>query len=219
MRLFGISPADDEPFKGRGGRLPFRFVAELLVVFIGVYGAFWAEGYWQRLEDRETEETIIGALGAELENLAENGPVVRDGMALALAEHDEALARGDRPLPPYYREPGAETPSTSVWRATLSSGGVNLLDPELFFSLAEFYNRVESTADRYIRYNTVTEREILPLLSRGPDAFYDPGTGELDPKYGVHMDQLRTLRNEVSFIVARADTLRGRVLAELERIR
>jgi len=33
------------------------------------------------------------------------------------------------------------------------------------------------------------------------------------------MDQLRTLRDEVSFIVDRADTLHIRVLAELERLR
>jgi hypothetical protein len=107
----------------------------------------------------------------------------------------------------------------SVWQATLSSGGVNLLDSELFFDLAELYNRVESFSERYIRYNTVTERELLPLLSRGPDAFYDPSTGNLDSRFEVHMDQLRTLRDEVSFIVARADTLRSRVRASLEEIR
>ena len=216
MRLFGRTQEDDSV---RAGRRPFRFVAELLVVFIGVYGAFWVEGYWQRLEDRERAATILGALGAELNNLKENGPYVRDGMGLALSEHDEARDRGGRPLPAYYREAGAETPSISVWRATVSSGGVNLLDPELFFSLAEFYNRVESTSERYVRYNVVTEEAILPLLSQGPEAFYDPVTGDLGSRYQVHMDQLRTLRDEVSFIVDRADTLHVRVLAELERLR
>lgn len=199
--------------------MPIRFSAELLVVFIGVYGAFWVEGYWQRQEDRERETAILAALTEELGNLAVNGPMVRDGMGAALEEYDREVASGGRPLPAHYREPGAETPSMSVWRATLSSGGVNLLEPELFFDLAEFYNRVESTSERYIRYNTVTEREVLPLLSRGPDAFYDPVTGNLEPRFEVHMDQLRTLREEVSFIVARADTLRARIRASLEEIR
>lgn len=199
--------------------MPVRFGAELLVVFVGVYGAFWVEGYWQRQEDREREEAILSALTEELGNLADNGPLVRDGMGAALEAFDQELARGGTPLPAYYREPGAETPSMSVWTATLSSGGVNLLDPDLFFDLAEFYNRVESTSERYIRYNTVTEREVLPLLSRGPDAFYDPLTGNLEPRFEVHMDQLRTLRDEVSFIVARADTLRKQIRASLEGIR
>jgi len=194
-------------------------VAELLVVFVGVYGAFWVEGYWQRLEDRERAATILGALGAEINNIRENGPYVSGGMELALAEYDEAEAQGGRPLPAYYLEPGAETPSISVWRATVSSGGVNLLDSELFFALAEFYNRVESTSERYVRYAVVTEEEVLPLLSQGPEAFYDPVTGDLGSRYQVYMDKLRTLRDEVSFIVDRAGTLHGQVLAELEKLR
>ena len=56
-------------------------------------------------------------------------------------------------------------------------------------------------------------------LSRGPNAFYDPVTGDLDPRYQVHMDRLRTLRDEVSYIVERAGTLRGQVRVELERLR
>jgi hypothetical protein len=164
-------------------------------------------------------ERILGALAPEIENLKNNGPLVLEGMGQALAGYDEARARGDRPLPAYHREPGAETPSISVWRATLSSGGVNLLDPELFFALAEFYNRVESTGERYIRYNAVNERDVLPLLSSGPDGSYDPETHELEARFQVHMDQLRTLRDEVAFIVARADFLHREVLTAVENIR
>jgi hypothetical protein len=72
-------------------------------------------------------------------------------------------------------------------------------------------------ASRRLPFSFVAE--ILHLLSRGPEAFYDPVTGELDSRYQVHMDQLRTLREEVSFIVERADSLTLRVGAELERLR
>lgn len=219
MRLFGVGGRVDREGQEGARRPPGRFFAELLVVFIGVYGAFWVEGYWQRLEDRERAATILEALAEELGNLSENGPLVVDGMSLALEEYETARARGERPPPGYYREPGAETPSISVWRATLSSGGVNLLDADLFFALAALYNRVESTSDRYIRYNLITEGEILPLLSRGPEAFYDPGTGELDSRFQVHMDQLRALRDEVSYIVQEAASLQNRVRIELESVR
>jgi hypothetical protein len=69
------------------------------------------------------------------------------------------------------------------------------------------------------RSPTSTERDLLPLLSLGPDAFYDPLTGELEPRFQVHMDQLRTLRDEITYVVERADTLHRRVLTELEEIR
>jgi len=121
--------------------------------------------------------------------------------------------------PAYYREPAAETPSISVWQATVASGGVNLLDPNLFFTLAAFYNRVESFGRRYLRYNEVTERDLLPRLSRGAEAFYDPHSGELDPTVRVHLDQLRTLLFEADQILEKADSLEAVVRAEAERLR
>jgi hypothetical protein len=190
-----------------------------VIIFAGVYGAFWVEGYQQALEDRAQAEKVLEALHAELSLFRTTGPSVEAGMREALSSWEEARARGEAPPPGFYQEPGAETPSVSVWEATLYSGGINLLEPELFFALASFYNRVESTSERYIRYNTVTEREILPLLSRGPGVFYDSLTGDLDPSYRVHMDQLRTIADEVKYLLVRADTLVKSVQGELEEIR
>lgn len=200
-------------------RLSLRLISELAIVFAGVYGAFWVERFRGELEDRERASTILAALGREIEAVATAGPYVRDGMAEALAEHDSAAARGLRPIPAFYREAGAETPSISVWEATVASGGVNLLDPELFYLLAAFYNRVESFSQRYLRYNQTTEQEVLPRLPLGTDVFYHPETGQLEPVFEVHMDQLRALLDEAVFILARADTLLEAMRAEEERMR
>jgi hypothetical protein len=199
--------------------MPAGFIAQLLVVFIGVYGAFWVEGYWQKQEDRERAATILGALNEELLYFVDEAPIVVDGIRRVLDEYDSAREAGRFPAPPFYRESGAETPPISVWKATLSSGAVDLLDPDLFFALAAHYNRVESASDRYVRYNSVTESEVLPLLSGGPAAFYDPETDDLAPRFGVHVEQLRTLRDEIQVLVVRADSLHGRVLADLDRMR
>jgi len=201
---------------GRGSAA--RLVSELLIIFAGVYGAFWVERYRQDLEDNERALTILEALAREIENVSSNGPLVRDAMASALEAYDTQVGAGIRARPAFYREPGAETPSISVWKATVASGGVNLLDPELFYTLAEFYNRVESFSQRYLRYNQVTEQEVLPRLSLGAEAFYDPSSGELDPVFRVHMDQLRTLHDEAVVIVDRAKALVGVVRAEAERL-
>ncbi len=200
-------------------KLSLRLVSELAIIFAGVYGAFWVEGYRGELEDRERASTILAALGREIDNLASAGPYVRDGMATALAEFDSTTALGLQAPPAFYREPGAETPSISVWEATVASGGVNLLDPELFYALAAFYNRVGSFSQRYLRYNQITELQVLPRLPRGAQAFYDPDTGEMDPVYQVHMDQLRGLLDEAVFILERADSLVEAIRAEEERMR
>jgi hypothetical protein len=196
-----------------------RLASELLIIFAGVYGAFWVERYRQEMEDRERATTILEALAREIDGITAEGPHVRDAMAAALNAFDSATALGLHPAPAYYREPAAETPSISVWQATVASGGVNLLDPNLFFSLAAFYNRVESFSRRYLRYNEVTERDLLPRLSQGAEAFYDPLSGTLDPTFEVHMDQLRTLRFEADQILERAESLEAVVRAEAERLR
>ncbi len=220
LQVYSREPWD--PLRRRAmsnSRISVRLVSELVIIFAGVYGAFWVERYRQEVEDRERALTILEALDRELENLSNNGPYVEKGMTQALDAFVDARTKGIQAPPAFYREPGAETPSISVWRATVSSGGVNLLDPGLFYSLAEFYNRVESFSERYLRYNEFTEREILPLLSRGGEAFYDPVSEELEPSFQVHMDQLRTLRDEASLIILRADSLVQVVRAEAELFR
>lgn len=196
-----------------------RLASELVIIFAGVYGAFWVERYQQVLEDRERAVTILEALEREIDQFSGEGRYVEVGIASALAVYDSAVAVGLQVTPAYYREPGAETPSVSVWEATVASGGVNLLDPGLFYDLAAFYNRVQSFSQRYLRYNLITEEEVLPRLSLGARAFYDPRSGELEPIFEVHMDQLRTLLEEATQIIARADTLGDVVRAEGERLR
>jgi len=215
----------EEPGIEHGRGLPskrglfLRLVTELVIIFAGVYGAFWVERYQQTLEDRERAVTILEALEREIDQFSGAGRYVEEGIASALVAYDSAVALGLQVAPAYYREPGAETPSVSVWEATVASGGVNLLDPGLFYDLAAFYNRVRSFSQRYLRYNQVTEQEVLPRLSLGTSAFYDPRSGGLDPIFEVHMDQLRTLRKEATQIIARADTLGEVVRAAGERLR
>ena len=58
-----------------------------------------------------------------------------------------------------------------------------------------------------------------PLLSGGAEAFYDPRTGELDPTFAVHIDQLRTLLGEARAIIETAETISEEVRNEVERLR
>ena len=57
--------------------------------------------------------------------------------------------------------------------------------------LGYFYSEFVGIHDSYDRYNQFTEREVLPRLAGGPDAFYGPD-GKLLPIFRVHMD----LQNE-----------------------
>jgi hypothetical protein len=62
-----------------------------------------------------------------------------------------------------------------------------LIEPGLRTELGLFYSEVVGIHDNYDRYNQFTEREVLPRIARGPDAFY--GTdGRILPAFRVHMD-------------------------------
>jgi hypothetical protein len=201
------------------GGVPRRFFVELIIIFVGVYGAFWVERYQQELEDRERTLSILEALDAEIAEVVNYGPSVLEIMDGDLEAFNLATQEGQNPPPAFYREPQAETPNTSVWEATVASGGVGLLDPALFYDLARYYHRMTSFSQRYLRYTAFTEAEILPLLSRGGVAFYDSRTGELEPRFMVHMDQFRILRDDASAILVRADSLAPWVKEEIERLR
>lgn len=190
-------------------------VFELLVVFIGVYGAFLVDRTSDARQRREREVQIYAALDRELGDFAQYMPQVATEIGRRVEAWRAADARGERNAPVYYREPHGERAPTGVWDATLASGGVTLLEPALFFRLANYYNRVVSINDRYARYNAFTEREVLPRLVEGPASFYAPDSGPLRPEFRVHMDRLAEFREELLFSARQAAELQGQVRARM----
>lgn len=178
------------------GRSWGRLLLELVVIFVGVLGAFFAEDARQQLDDERRARQIYAALHGELEAFLQRVPLVVEEIGTRSDAWSAAYDAGERPPLAYYREPGAEAPPTAIWEATLASGGVALLDPELFNALARYYNRLGSTIDRYRRYNIITEEEVLPYLEGRSDVFYDD-EGRLRGVYRTHLLLLEEIREEL----------------------
>jgi hypothetical protein len=178
--------------------LDARSVLELAAIFIGVTSAFFVENFREDLEDQERRRQITAVLERELHTYVDRAPAVVDEMTRRLDDWERRRAALERPPPAYYRESAAETPPTAVWQAAVASGGVNLLDADLFYDLAFYYHRLTSVSQRYIRYNAFTERELLPRLKIGADAFYNGPEGELDEAFQAHMDLLGEIRDELA---------------------
>ena len=74
----------------------------------------------------------------------------------------------------------------------VTSGLARLMEPVLRTELGLFYSEMVGIHDNYDRYNQFTEREVLPRIALGPDAFY--GTdGRILPAFRVHMDYRKNL--------------------------
>jgi len=178
-----------------GPRVQGRLWMELAIIFAGVFGAFVAEDVRQQREDDRRALQIYEALLGEVRIFSERAPHVTDVMRDNAAGWSRRRAAGEFPAPAYYREPDAETPPTAIWEATLASGGVALLEPRLFNELANFYNRLGSVSDRYLRYNRFTEDRILPFTDTDPAVFY--GDGNLRGEYRAHMERLEEIEADL----------------------
>jgi hypothetical protein len=150
-----------------------KVALELFIVFVGVSAAFWVENYRDARAEHQRRQAVYSALDRELTQMAEtHGPRFQSEMTRELKAWDDAVARGERPIPPTFHLPGAERPPTGVWDAAVATGSIELIDPELFYELARFYNRADSAGMLYQRYSEGAQTYIWPHLADGQKAFW-----------------------------------------------
>lgn len=187
-----------------------KFVFEVVIVFIGVTAAFALEAARQDRQDVQYRQSMLGALGETLKDTIEHNRQFESQVDKQLADFDSAIARGEQPKLPVYREPGSERPPTRVWDGVVSTGAAKALDPDLFYQLAILYTRLDSFGEKYIRYNDFTEQHVLPL-GPGQSGVYDPATGRLKPEYAAYVDRLRDLEKLAKELDSKAATLKARL--------
>ncbi len=157
------------------------------MIFLGVSAAFLVENYRQRQNDKEEMMQAVTGIIKELEHYETKSAIFADGFQSAIDRWSAADKAGQRAVPGYFRLPGAPHPPSAAWNAIVSSGIVRMVDPQLRIDLGYFYNEFVGIHENYDRYNQFTEREILPRILQGPDAFYG-ADGKLLPMFRVHMD-------------------------------
>ncbi len=73
------------------------WVAELVLVFVGVYAAFWLNSYQQHWQDAQRRDQILASLERQLRESIESGKISRAKQERAAAEFRRALDAGDMP--------------------------------------------------------------------------------------------------------------------------
>ena len=67
-----------------------RWTAELLLVFVGVYAAFWLNNYQQHRQDAERRDRILASLEEQLRKGIESGKINRAKQEQKAAEFRRA---------------------------------------------------------------------------------------------------------------------------------
>jgi hypothetical protein len=111
-----------------------RWSAELVLVFIGVYAAFWLNDYQQRRQDAERRDRILASIEQTLREGIESSKINRtEQQEPAAAEFRRALEAGE--MPPLRPFVFITDYSPSDLATMLQSGGVQLLDVQTLRAL------------------------------------------------------------------------------------
>ena len=201
--------------KPQGGRSRLgRWAGELVVVFVGVSAAFVVDNYRDSKNQAAEFHQALSGVSAELDRHSIRAREFADAFSTKIKEWEEADRAGKRAIPGYYRIPGATHPPIAAWNTMVSSGLARLIEPKLRTELGYFYSEFTGIHDNYDRYNQFTEREVLPRLAAGPDAFYGPD-GHILPMFRVHMDLQQEFATDLRNLSTKAHEFRTR----LENIR
>jgi hypothetical protein len=165
-----------------------RWTAELVLVFIGVYAAFWLSNFQQRQQDAERRDRILASIERTLRRGIDSSKANRVGEEREAAEFRRALNAGEMPaLRPFVFITDYTPGDFAIW---LQNGGIQLLDLETLNALRRDESVIRWGLARIARYQKLSDELIVPNLDKDISFFYDPGTKKLKKPFEIYPDAL-----------------------------
>jgi hypothetical protein len=165
------------------------WVVELLLVFIGVYAAFWLNGYQQRQQDAERRDQILAFIEQTLSEGIESSKASRaKEQEPEAAEFRRSLNAGEMPSVRPFVFITDYSPSDLA--TMLQSGGVQLLDVQTLTALRRDESVIRWGLQRMARYQKLSDELIVPILGQDISFFYDPATKKLKKQFEIYPQAL-----------------------------
>ena len=165
-----------------------RWTAELVLVFVGVYAAFWLNNYQQHRQDAERRDQILASFEQQLREGIESGKTNRAKQEQKAAEFRRALDAGE--MPPLQPFVFTTDYSPTDWATMLQSGGVQLLDVQTLMAVRNDESVIRWGLSRMARYQKLSDELIVPNLDQDISFFYDPATKKLRKRFEIYPDAL-----------------------------
>src|SRR5437773_4939064 len=170
------------------------WVAELILVFVGVSAAFWLSNYQQHWQDAERRDRILASIERTLREGIESGKINRAREEREAAEFKRALDAGE--MPPLRPFVFTTDYSPSDLATMLQSGGVQLLDVQTLRALRSDESVIRWGLARMGRYQKLSDELIVPNLDQDIAFFYDPATKKLRKHFEIYP---KALQERVNF--------------------
>ena len=195
-------------------------MAELVFVFLGMYGAFLLERMHDDDMDLLRKRQILQALVDEFEDYETE-------LGSASSSLDEAYGvpfftaygAGEKPFPTPIPYGGMGSVNTGIWEAMLQSGGIEVLEVEVIQKVQVFFKKLQDLLDLYSRFERLTEQMILPEMDQDVTFFYQAEGPELRDKYKWYVNSLFTIGMSLRTLSEQAATTKEVLLAEYEKVR
>src|SRR5437660_11575586 len=121
-------PTKNKSFFSRVG----RWLAELILVFVGVYATFWLNNYQQHQQETKRRDQILASLEQQLQEGIENSRTEGATEEGQLQEFRRALEAGE--MPPIKPFSFTSDYSASDVATLLQSGGIEVLDLKMLIA-------------------------------------------------------------------------------------
>ena len=166
-----------------------RWTAELVLVFVGVYAAFWLNNYQQRQQDQERHDRILGSIEQTLREGIDSNNDSRAKEQQQVAEFRRALDAGE--MPPLHPFVFTTDYSPGDFATILQSGGIQLLELDTLIALRKDESVIRWGLSGMARYQKLSDELIVPNLNQDISFFYDPTTKKLRKQFEIYPEALQ----------------------------
>jgi hypothetical protein len=164
--------------------------AELIFIFLGLYGAFLLERIHDDKMDLLRKHQIIEALVGEFEGYEQELGTAYETLSDSYATpFFSKYASGEKPFPNQIQYGSIARVNTGIWEALLQSG-IEVLEIELIQKIQTFFKKLQDFLDLFARFENLNTTYIIPEADRNASYFYETEGIELRDKYKWYANQL-----------------------------
>ena len=165
-----------------------RWMAELVLVFVGVYAAFWLNNYQEHRQEAGRRDQILASLEQQLREGIESGKINRAKQEQEAADFRRTLNGGE--MPPLKPFVFTTDYSPSDLATMLQSGGIQLLDVQTLMAVRNDESVIRWGLSRMAWYQKLSDELIVPNLDQDISFFYDLATKKLRKRFEIYPDAL-----------------------------
>ena len=166
-----------------------RWSAELLLVFVGAYAAFWLNSYQERQRDVQRRDVILASLEDDVRDSIDKARTQAQKLGEDASAFRARIDAGE--MPTLFPFVFITDYSATDWATLLQAGGVQLLDPTTLRALRRVESSLRAWLARMARYQKLSDELIVPNLDQGPEFFYDPATKKLRKRFEKYPESLQ----------------------------